>query len=279
MSEGNAGSPVLWDGPVWPPEEHPVVRAVFGAIGSGEPFDRQALQRALEARGVVWPLRLNAEPPPVIDEAPHNDVFTRIALDIAPAAGEDGPRVVMAGWHSVLDLADPVHLRAWAGAVAAHAFVASGSKDRAPVRSWLQDGRRIVRPGRDGIAAAARTPPVPWRLHAQGERFAVEPLLPVHPAWVPSEAVDLSGVGGVDGGPVDGGMLLARLVPGPVGAVPVAGLALPQVPDAARLEAWFAHCALPQVVVNPDLLVEDVLRRGGHGIYRQAHAWWWRASA
>ncbi|MCB9682453.1 MAG: hypothetical protein H6733_13395, partial [Alphaproteobacteria bacterium] len=116
-----------------------------------------------------------------------------------------------------------------------------------------------------------------WRLVAAAEEDAwhLAPLLPIGPDWVPSAPVRLHDVGGVDGPPRAGGLLLARVVPGSTPPAACCALVLPEVPPAALLTGWFARLALPQLAGTPELATEELLRRGGHHLVAAAHRWWW----
>ena len=43
----------------------------------------------------------------------------------------------------------------------------------------------------------------------------------------------------------------------------------------AVVTGWFARAALPLLVGDATLDVDELLRRCGHRLWAEAHGWWW----
>ncbi|MCB9664373.1 MAG: hypothetical protein H6732_09680 [Alphaproteobacteria bacterium] len=276
---------VAWRGPRWPaaatvrrwrgPRAAQAVGrlvATWEAMDAGGALPRDPVA-LLEEAGGTWPPRAG-DAPMVVAEAVSTDVLARVALDVAPASGDDGPREALGAFAETLDLADPWHRRAWTAAVAALCLYVSGDDPRSPYRSWLKDRAGPAEPEREAALAVGRAPWGAWRLAGgDGDGWRVAPLLPVRPCWTPDGPVDLSEAGGVRGGPRPGGLLLARLVPTTAGWVARMPFLLPVAPPATLARGWLASAAFPLLAATPELSLEDVLRRGGHRVVAEAHAW------
>lgn len=246
-----------------------------------EGVERGRLPDVAVLRSVSARLGLRAAPPvstfvpvPAPDVAA-TDELVRVALDYEPDAGELALEALLGPWASRLDLTRPLHRRAWVAAVACSAFADHPGTDHPPVRSWVLDRkRRRVDAARTRLLALAHTPPAPWRLVAQeADGWRVAPCLPMHPGWVPDAPVDLSEAGGVDGGPAEGALLWARLVPVPGGHVARTALLLPRVPPRELLIGALVDVGLVVSSSGRALKLEDVLRFSGHHLIRACHVW------
>jgi hypothetical protein len=228
--------------------------------------------RALRERlGVTVAAPCLGQPEPF--DPPGDAVYARLATDLTPDLGDLGPRTLLGDSMDELDRFDPFHRRAVRNALAATAFTIPMGETRTPLRAWLQDNQRPPREHLDPVRVAARAPYAPWRLSEADGGWRLAPILPVADWWVPSQVLPLSSVGGVWGGPVDQGLLFARIVPGPSGIRVIAGLALPEVPPWAWWRGLLArHLAVVQAE-NRSLRFEDVLRRLGHRLCAEAHTW------
>lgn len=252
------------------------LKACLEGVAEGHPIDGRALMEALAIVSVRWPRRLCPDPPKRAPERVKGADLVRMALDMAPAMGEDGPVAVLGPWLQRMRFDVPAHHAAIVAAIGTASFAWPPDEPRPPVRSWLGPAGTLGGAYRDAVVGLSRTPPLPWRLVSQdGDRWHVEPLLRVSDWWVPTEAVSLPEVGAVDGPPQEGGLLLARIVPTASGWYAGNALVLPECPAQEVLEGWFTLLALPQLVGTRTLDVEDLLRRGGHLLVGWAHRWWW----
>ena len=116
-----------------------------------------------------------------------------------------------------------------------------------------------------------------WSLRRVEEGWRLSPKLPVAAWWVPELPVSLDGVGSVDGGPVDGGGLVGRLVPGPDGWHVRMACAVGRLPSDDAIAAAWARMVASEQATNPIVRREDVLRRAGHHLMRVAHVAAWGA--
>lgn len=201
--------------------------------------------------------------------------LVRVTLDYEPDAGELALDAVLGPWASRLDLRQPLHHRAWIAAVAVGAFADHPGTDHPPVRSWILDRKRHrLDAFRGRLLALSNTPPAPWRLVSQTQDgWILAPLLPLAPDWVPSGPVDLSEAGAVDGGPAEGALLWARLVPTTTGHVARAALLLPRVPPRELLVGALVQVGLASSTSGRALKLEDLLRLCGHRVIRACHMW------
>lgn len=210
---------------------------------------------------------------------PDTAALARVALDASPDRGADAPAAILGRWADGLDLRRPAHRAAWRSAVALSSLAFDDALGRHPLRAAMRGQPRPPLPVRDGYHAAYRAPYLPFRIEGPAAQARLRPLLGVGAGWHPVGAVDLQGVGAVDGGPIDGGLLLARVVPVEVDGgtrwVPLCGLALPRVPAPARLEGWVARLAVGQRLVAPNTSPAEAVRRAGHQLAGFAHRWWW----
>ena len=268
----------LW-GPRWSSGAPEALVQAIAAVRRGEPLPADSAVRAAAEAVDLWaPALPSAEPAYVSERVPTDDVLARLVLDVAPVAGEDATEAILGPWLPALDLATPEGVGAWRGAVAQSACALHEDQRRVPMRSRTKElkamGRRHER---RRLHAIVRAPLAPWRV-LDGDHL--EPLLPLSPRVLPPGPVDLTGVGGVGGGPQPGGLLLARVVPLESGAwVARTALALPACPPPAVFAAWWAAVDWPQRHDTAELRVDDLLRRGGHHLSALAHRWWWREAA
>lgn len=187
--------------------------------------------------------------------------LARMAADVSPAAGEDGPAAVLGPWADVRPV-DPWGRRAYVIALGAVAFACPPDDERTPARAWSgQRAGRARAPLRTSVHAVARSPWWPWRLRAEGSRWRLDPCAGWGDDLVPEGAIDLSHAGGTAGGPAPGRIVLARVVRGPQGSWHAAlPLVVPPVDEALlapAVEAVHAHvgCARPRA---------EALATGGH---------------
>lgn len=279
--EGDAGygDHVYWSEDPLTPDVYARAAEALGreldGVETGRPVDMtawRALRRRLEADAVLNRCGDGVDVPTV----PATQVYAALATDFMPGAAHDAPRIVLGPWLDGLDRQQTPHHRALLAATATAAFCRPHTLDRTPLRAWQRDGK-VLPPAwlRAQVLAPARTPYAPWRLRAAGAAWHLEPLLPMQPQWVPTVPVTLEDAGWVDGGPREGGLLWARVVPTHAGWRVVAGLVLPEVPPEAWLRGVVAHVAASQLVDNRMVRFADVLRRCGHWMAGEAHAWWW----
>lgn len=288
------------DGPAWPSEDegwakvahrdrapdeaayraaYQRLRARWASLASRTPSALGGWRADLVAMGARWPAVSGKEAPRPATAVADDVALARLALDRAPAAGDDAPRYVLGPWAAQLDLSVPAHRAVWAAAVACATFAIAPDDNRSPFRSWqreLSRRRRYHAADTSAVVAVARTPLVPWRTQAVDGGWRLTPALPVRADRVPEVAVDLSVVGGVDGPPRDGGLLVARLVRCDAGWAVRTAFVLPDAPDDATLEAWWAVVAVPAIVATPELDADDLMRRHGHHLVARLHAWAWR---
>jgi hypothetical protein len=215
---------------------------------------------------------------PSRDAAPLPDeALAGLAMDVFPGVGARAPGWLLGPWSEVLSAGDPWQRRAWVAAVGAAAFTMSDDLMRSPARSWQRDSPRPDVALRRRLVVVQRAPWVVYGLEAAGPRFRLRPLIEAAAWWAPDEPVSLAGVGSVDGGPVDGGALICRGVPGPDGWTPCLGLTVRARPPEALLTGTWRALVAAMRADNPAVRREDVLRLAGHQLVRVVHNHAWRA--
>lgn len=153
--------------------------------------------------------------------------LARIAADVAPAAGEDGPWAVLGGWAAVR-ARGPLAQEARRVAMAAGAFACPPDAARSPLRAWLADRPAPPAAWCAGALAVSRSPWWPWRVRAAAAGgWWLDPIGPMPAALVPEEPVALDGIGSVCGAVREGSVVALRLVRGTSGVVAVLPLVLP----------------------------------------------------
>lgn len=246
--------------------------ALIAAVDRGHDIDA-GVWRSVRGELAIEPLPCCGTRPAVADAQP-TKVFARLATDFDPAVDSDAPDALLGSWAAMLDARVALERRALVSAMAAAAFTITPEFDRTAIRAWLHDERRPSRAQRAQALAATRAPYAPWRIHQEADGWRMEPLVPIRAWWTPPP-MSLEEAGGVDGGPTDGGLLFARVVPGEEGWQMIAPIVLPVTPPDAWWRAVFLRHASLLQTENRSLRLEDVCRRIGHRMCREAHQWWW----
>ena len=115
-----------------------------------------------------------------------------------------------------------------------------------------------------------------WRIDAlHGAIATVTDGVGLGPSSLPTGPVTLDQVGAVDGPPVPGGALLARLVHTPSGMRATTALCLPACPPPEQVHAWLMALTLLVRVRTPYITTDRLLRVHGDVLVRRCHEWWW----
>lgn len=226
------------------------------------------------------PARSNAAPVHDVrtpDRAPYVptlDELLRVAVDIAPAAGNEAPDRFFGPQADELDLYDPARRRAAIVAVAAACFLIpddeAAEDGRSPFEQWVR--RSPVPPARERSAfrAVARAPWAVWRITSTAP-LCVADATDLAPAWRPDGPVNAD-LADAFVAPEIGRALLAKIVPTDRGWTVALGLVLPDVPPAVLVGAWVA-----EVVRHAGAPIEAALASHGHILVRRAVTRWWRS--
>ena len=206
---------------------------------------------------------------------PTLDELLRVALDIAPAAGNEAPDRLLGPLSDELDLYDPVHRRAAIVTVAAACFLVpddeAAEEGRSPFEQWVR--RSPVPPARDRSAfrAVAKAPWALWRITSTAP-LRLADTTGLAPAFCPDGPVNADLADALVA-PEPGRALLAKLVPTADGWTVALGLVLPDVPSSALIASWVA-----EVVRHAGTPLEEALASHGHVLVRRAVERWWRSA-
>lgn len=228
---------------------------------AGDPRDPFAEPLACGPRGVLWH---ESRPPDAVLAVPSVADLARVACDIAPAAGNDGPDRVLGPWADE-DLPRGVRL----AATAAACFFPPDDDAETPFSAWCRRPPAPPVAERAAFRAVARAP---WAIRRV---IGTDPLRSVDAtglaaSWAADEtlAADATGLCA----PAVGGALLVRAVRRSDGGwiAPIA-IALPVCPPEVAIARWVGECA--GYAANRS--VEAALASHGHVLARRACEWAW----
>jgi len=264
-----------------------------------EPF-RSALEAFLERIGVLLAghastpdpvladlsreLGLGAPLPPdprLVDRVPgvpSLGAMVRVATDIAPAAGEEGPDRLLGPWVEELDPREPMHLAVLRQAVAASCFLAvEGDRwGRSPFVQWVRRKPHPTLEERESFRAVERAPAAAWRLvEPCGDRWVIAALLGISRHAVPDAPVSIPALASVNGGGGSGDLLLARVVATEAGWVAPLALAVRGLPAPEVIRSWVALEGLLLGIDHKLPSLDELLRLRPHVLVRRAHEWAW----
>jgi len=246
--------------------------AAMAGDGAPAPLVARATKLALDMRWRVDQLDTDI-PAEVADAA----TVARIAVDIAPSLGNDGPGRIVGPWAEGLDAAVPADRAVLQHALAAGCFVEidEDPHERTPYLQWV---RRKPRPSfavRDTVRPLMHAVPGAWRVADIGpEGWIVEDLVGVAPGARPDGPVRVTAAS-VQGPAVPGDLLLARIVRTKAGWVAPIGFTLRGCPPRERVAAWVRAESWVRRLGDKLPSLEGMLREWPHTLWRRAHEWAW----
>lgn len=221
---------------------------------------------------------------------PHADLPSEVELaslctDYWPEAVNDAPGLLLGMLGESLSLTDPVGRHALLNCVAAGAMMEARGLLRAPQYVWATRSPEPPIPERTRLRAVSRAPLSLWRIEARSsdaagrDRAVLVDQLGLHPAYQPSQPVDVSTVAWLAQSGASGSLVAGRVaLRSPRDPVLVHGIGLPGPPPAASLiDQWRDEVLLRTWARVPRARVEDALRGRGHAVVC-AWAMWWLAN-
>lgn len=208
----------------------------------------------------VWDKRL----PEAVDRAPTLAEAVRVAVEAAPAAGNEAPDRVLGPWAD-----GPVSRELLAVAVATAAWFTPDVDDEAPWGAWARQEPRPAAVERARFRAVADAPWGLWWLDGEGERVFLRDTAGLGPRWLPTEAVWVRPV------PLCGPLraVAARVILTRDGPVAVTPIGFPGLPDDVRARA--DRIVEGVASADPHASREEALRRQGHALVRSICEWLW----
>lgn len=208
--------------------------------------------------------------PQRVDRVPSADDMARIACDIAPASGNDGPDRVLGPWADELDARQPADRRALITATAAACFFPPDDDPQTPFEAWCR------RPPAPSVAERARFRAVaraPWAIR---RITGTDPLCSVDAtgladAWTPGDQLTVAPIASLIA-PRVGDTLVVRAVRLADGEwIAALALVVPGFPPDSAIAGWVADA----VARSDGLTVERALARHGQVLVRRAceRAW------
>jgi hypothetical protein len=204
------------------------------------------------------------------------DELARITTDIEVQAGNEAPDAVLGLWADALDLyAKPAQRRALVHSLALWCFVRVDH--RVTWFKWCRHKPRPPEPDRVAVHAIGELPLALYRVGARvGDRWILEPMVPLEPGFAPPEPVSVPDYGAVQGDLAEGGALLARVHPLQQGGWRAAvALALSAAPPQALVDQWLAETTAHARLWERRARPHRALRRFGHLFARRCHGWLW----
>ena len=217
---------------------------------------------------------------------PSLEMLIRITTDLFPTAATEAADRVLGPLADDLDVRNPVHRRTAQVAVAAIGFsLADGAMepDRrgafpgfTPLQRW---SRRKPLPDvtdRAIVRAVAQAPVAVWSLeHATEDGWHLEGRVGLAAHCQPTNPVQLVEVAAPYRPPRAGDTLVARVVHTRSGWQATTGVVFPGAPPSVRIQTWVQLALWEARLRDRRLTVEDLLRRGGHRLYRAVSEWAW----
>ncbi|MBW1881659.1 MAG: hypothetical protein JRJ84_25145 [Deltaproteobacteria bacterium] len=249
------------------------------AVLSGEAFTPDgALRELAEALGLWSPLPPDPRRMARVTAAPTLWAMVRVATDIAPAMGVEGPDRLLGPWVEGLEPRSTKHLVVLRQAVAASCFVAvEGDRwGRAPFLQWVRRKPHPALGEREAFRAVDRAPATAWRLVEQrGGRWVLEDLVGISHRAVPDAPVSIPELASVDGGGAPGDLLVARVVATKEGWVAPLALAVRGMPDLEVIRSWVKMEGLLYNIDHKLPSLDELLRVRPHVLVRRVHEWAW----
>jgi hypothetical protein len=247
------------------------------AILAGEvPTPDGTLRELAEGLGLGAPLSPDPRPVASVPAVPTLRAMVRVATDIAPAMGVDGPDRLLGPWVEGLDpRTDQDVLRQ---AVGAACFLAvDGDRwGRSPFLQWVRRKPHPALEEREAFRAVDRAPPTAWRLvELVGERWVLEELVGISRRAVPETPVSIPTLASVHGGSGPGDLLVARVVPTEGGWSAPLALAVRGMPEREVIGSWVALEGLLYGIDHKVPSLDELLRLRPHVLVRRVHEWAW----
>ena len=262
-----------WSMDPWPSEDPEGRRALdLARSASGSPLASRWVQLAEARTSSSPPEEPRAQRLPTVDE------LVRVACDLLPQAGNDGPHHALGPWVEQLEPRLPQHHQALLHATAALAFVPISPQRAAPATQQARRSRSVQLSAqvRQGLRAVSWAPMGLWQLGDawQGGHRLVDRIgLP--PQVLPEGPVHLGQLGLVAGPVGPGDTLVARVAVDERGWRVAVGFGIPGRPPQALVDRWVRWVVLERRLRAPSMPRVVALRRWGHELARYAHEWAW----
>lgn len=219
---------------------------------------------------ITVPLTHEAGAPERAERVPPVDDLARVACDVAPASGNDGPDRIFGAWADELDAAIPADRSALILATAAACFFPPDDDTLTPFESWSRRSPAPPAADRAMFRAVARAPWAIRRITSLDPVRSVDATGLAGP-WTPGDDLAIAPIASLVA-PQVGDALLVRAVRGKDGGWTAAlALVVPGFPPAEAIAAWVADV----VAQSGGLTVERALARHGQVLVRRAceRAW------
>jgi hypothetical protein len=202
------------------------------------------IQQLAERLGLFAAPRHDPRLPEVATAVASTSCLLRIATDIAPASGNDGPDRFLGPRVDELDVRVPGHRALLVLATAACCFLVPDDDEKTPLHRWSRQPPAPSVSDRAAVRAIARAPVGVWTLTGGPRSFSVRDGIGIAPAWVPDAPVDV-GEAVLWSGPARAGdTLVARMVRTVEGFRACLGLVLPCPPRRRGPGWWTSSCCV-----------------------------------